>query len=326
METNAKSGVAVVKACRSLPGEPSVAGAEFVMGPRRAMDRATLKQFVKGASILVTWVSEKVDAELLDAAGPGLKGVCNFAVGYDNIDTAACKARGVIVTNTPDAVTEGTADLAWTLILGVARRINMLDRFARSKDYPAMGPLGPDEFLGKDLTNKTLCIIGAGRIGAAVAARSLPWRMRVVYVEPRVQLAFEMAPICGRRVSLEEGLGEADVVSIHTPLTPETRGMINAARLALLKPSAILINTARGPIVDEAALVKVLKEGKIWGAGLDVFEREPIVHEGLLGLDNCLLSPHVGSGSEWSRRMMARMVSENATAILGGKEPPNRVA
>jgi glyoxylate reductase len=329
METTSigwKGGVAVVKACRSLPGEATVAGAEFVMGPRRAMDRAALKEFVRGASILVTWVSEKVDAEVLDAAGPGLKGVCNFAVGYDNVDTAACKARGVIVTNTPDAVTEGTADLAWTLILGVARRINMLDRFARSKDYQAMGPLGPDEFLGKDLTGKTLCIVGAGRIGMAVALRSLAWRMRVLYVARKPRLEFEMAPIAGRRVTLEEGLAEADVVSLHTPLTPETRGMINAERLALLKPGAILINTARGPVVDEGALVEVLKAGRIWGAGLDVYEREPIVHEGLLGLDNCLLSPHVGSASEWSRRMMTRMVCENAAAILAGKEPPNRVA
>lgn len=329
METTSigwKGGVAVVKACRSLPGEAAVAGAEFVMGPRRAMDRAALKEFVRGASILVTWVSEKVDAEVLDAAGPGLKGVCNFAVGYDNVDTAACKSRGVIVTNTPDAVTEGTADLAWTLILGVARRINMLDRFARSKDYQAMGPLGPDEFLGKDLTGKTLCIVGAGRIGMAVALRSLAWRMRVLYVARKPRLEFEMAPIAGRRVTLEEGLAEADVVSLHTPLTPETRGMINAERLALLKPGAILINTARGPVVDEGALVEVVKAGRIWGAGLDVYEREPIVHQGLLGLDNCLLSPHVGSASEWSRRMMTRMVCENAAAILAGKEPPNRVA
>ena len=320
------NGPAIIKATRGLPGDAAVDGAQFVMGPRRALDRAGLKQFVQGASILVTWVSEKVDAELLDAAGPNLKGVCNFAVGYDNIDTAACKARGVVVTNTPDAVTEGTADLAWTLILGVARRINVLDRFARSKDYQAMGPLGPDEFLGKDLTGKTLCIVGAGRIGMAVAARSLAWRMRVLYVARKPRLEFEMAPIAGRRVTLEEGLAEADVVSLHTPLTPETRGLMNAQRLALLKPGAILINTARGPIVDEAALVDVLKAGRIWGAGLDVFEREPIVHEGLLGLDNCLLSPHVGSASEWSRRMMTRMVCANAAAILAGNEPPNRVA
>lgn len=320
------NGPSIIKATRGLPGDAAVEGAQFVMGPRRALDRAGLKQFVQGASILVTWVSEKVDAELLDAAGPTLKGVCNFAVGYDNIDTAACKARGVVVTNTPDAVTEGTADLAWTLILGVARRINVLDRFARSKDYQAMGPLGPDEFLGKDLTGKTLCIVGAGRIGMAVAARSLPWRMRVLYVARKPRLEFEMAPIAGRRVTLEEGLAEADVVSLHTPLTPETRGLMNAQRLALLKPGAILINTARGPIVDEAALVEVLKAGRIWGAGLDVFEREPIVHEGLLGLDNCLLSPHVGSASEWSRRMMTRMVCANAAAILSGAEPPNRVA
>lgn len=327
-ETTGRTGGDVgtfVAATRALPGDAVVAGARMVMGPQRALSRAALLEFVRGATALITWVSERVDRELLDAAGPGLRGVCNFAVGYDNIDLAECRARGVVVTNTPDAVTEGTADLAWALILGVARRLNVLDRFARGKDYPAMGPLGPDEFLGKDLTGKTLCIVGAGRIGAAVAHRSMPWRMRVIYVARRPHLDFEMAPLAGRRMELDEALAEADVVSIHTPLTPETRGMIDARRLALLKPGAILINTSRGPVVDEGALARALKEGRLWGAGLDVFEREPEVHPGLLDLDNCVLTPHVGSASEWSRRMMTRMVCENAAAIIAGTEPPNRV-
>lgn len=295
------------------------------MGGQRAFPREELLKFIRGATVVVTWVSEKVDAEFLAAAGPGLKAVCQFAVGVDNIDLAACKAAGVTVTNTPGAVTDGTADLAWALILGVARRINVADRFARGAEYPKAGPLGPDEFLGQDLTGKNLLIVGAGRIGYATALRSMGWGMRVSYVARQRHLDFEMAPLGARHVSLEDGLREADVVSLHTPLTPETRGLINAQRLALLKPTAILINTARGPIVDEAALVEVLKAGKIWGAGLDVFEREPVVHPGLVGLDNCVLTPHVGSASMWSRPMMTRMVCENARAVIGGRVPPNRV-
>jgi glyoxylate reductase len=296
------------------------------MGPVRALPRRQLLDFVAGSTVLVTWVSERVDAELLDAAGPGLRGVCQFAVGLDNVDLAECRRRGVLVTNTPGAVTEGTADMAWSLILAVARRLNVADRFARSGDYPRMGPLGPDEFLGQDLTGRNLLIVGAGRIGYAVALRSLGWGMRVAYVARTRHLEFEMAPLAARRVGLDEGLRQADVVSLHTPLTDQTRGLINEQRLALMKPSAILVNTARGPIVDEAALAAALKAGRLWGAGLDVFEREPEVHPELIALDNCVLSPHIGSASIWSRSMMTRMVCENARAVLAGVEPPNRVA
>jgi glyoxylate reductase len=270
-------------------------------------------------------VSERVDAALLDAAGPQLRGVCNFAVGTDNIDLQACKARGIVVTNTPNAVTEGTADLAWALVLAVARRLNIADRFARGDEYPRTGPLGPDEFLGLDITGKTLTIIGAGRIGYAVAIRSLGWRCRVLYVARSRHMDFEMAPIAGERVSLEEGLSRGDIISVHTPLTKETRGLIDASKLAMLKRTAIFINTARGPIVDETALVDALTNKRIWGAGLDVFENEPIVHPGLKALDNCVLSPHIGSANAWSRGMMSRMVCENATAIIAGTVPPNVV-
>ncbi|MDX2016877.1 MAG: D-glycerate dehydrogenase [Planctomycetota bacterium] len=311
--------------CRSVPPTIDLPGAEVVMGGTRALDRAELLQFVRGASVAVTWVSEKVNAEFLDAAGPSLRAVCNFAVGTDNIDLAECKRRGIAVSNTPGAVTEGTADLAWALILAVARRLNIADRFARSAEYPKVGPLGPDEFLGLDLTGRTLCILGAGRIGYATALRSIGWAMRVTYVARQRHLDFEMAPLGARRVSMEEGLSTADVVSIHTPLTPDTRRLIGPAQLALLKPSAILVNTARGPVVDEAALVDVLTQKKIWGAGLDVFEDEPRVHPGLINLDNCVLSPHIGSASQWSRGMMTRLVCENARAVLAGLEPPNRV-
>ncbi|MBM4108988.1 MAG: D-glycerate dehydrogenase [Phycisphaerae bacterium] len=315
----------VVAFCRSVPPPVEIPGAQVRMGRARALPRGELLEFVAGSSAVVTWVSERVDAAFLDAAGAGLKAVCQFAVGVDNIDLDECRRRGVMVTNTPGAVTEGTADLAWCLILAVARRLNLADRFARSGEYPKVGPLGPDEFLGQDLAGRNLLIVGAGRIGYAVALRSLGWGMRVSYVARSRHLEFEMAPLAAHRVELDEGLRQADVVSIHTPLTDATRRLFNAPRLALLKPSAILVNTARGPIVDEAALVETLTAGRIWGAGLDVFEREPEVHPGLIGLDNCVLTPHVGSASTWSRSMMTRMVCENARAVLAGAQPPNRV-
>lgn len=316
----------IIAITRAIPGKVEVPGAEIRLGGERAFSRDDLLRFVRGATALVTWVSERVDAELLDAAGPALRGVCNYAVGVDNIDVPACRSRGVIVTNTPNAVTEGTADLAWALILAVARRLVPADRFARGEDYPGLGPLGPTEFTGQDLTGRTLLIVGAGRIGQAVAMRSLGWGMRVLYVARQKHWEFELAPLAARRVTLEDGLREADVVSVHTPLTPESRHIINAQNLRLLKPTAILINTSRGPTVDEGALVEALKAGRIWGAGLDVFEREPVVHPGLKGLDNVVLTPHIGSAALKYREMMTVMALANAGAVVVGQEPPNRVA
>lgn len=323
--SNTDSPLVVVT--RAVPCEVEVPGARIkTVSSMRAMARPELLEFVRGATIAVTWVSEKVNEEFLDACGPGLRGVCNYAVGVDNIDLAACQKRGVIVTNTPHAVTEGTANLAWALLLAVARRIVEGDRYARSPKYAAEGPLAPAEFLGMDITGKTLVIVGAGRIGYATALRGLGFGMRVAYVARSPHLDFEMAPLCATRVSLDDGLRMADVVSVHTPLTPETRRLIDAKALGLMKKTAILINTARGPIVDESALVEALRERRIYGAGLDVFEQEPKVHPGLLALDNCVLMPHVGSGEEKYRKVMGAMAWGNARAILAGKEPPNRVA
>jgi glyoxylate reductase len=292
----------------------------------RALPRPALLEHVRGASAVVTWVSERVDAEFLDACGPTLRAVCNFAVGTDNIDLPECRRRGVIVTNTPGAVTEGTANLAWALILAVARRVAEGDRYVRSGRFAAEGPLAPAEFLGLDITGRDLLIVGAGRIGYATALRGLGFGMRPLYVARSQHLEFEMAPLCASRVELDEGLARAGVVSIHTPLTPDTRGLINARRLALMRPTAILVNTARGPIVDEAALVDALQRRQIWGAGLDVYEREPALHPGLAELDNCVLTPHVGSGEEKYRRLMGEMAFASARAALEGREPPNRVA
>ncbi len=310
---------------RPLPGALSVPGAEVRFGPREVMDREKLLGFVRGAHIAVTMFSDRVDGEFLDAAGPQLRGVCNFAVGYNNIDTEVCASRGVVVTNTPDAVTEGTADMAWALLLATARRLVEADRFARSGAWAKAGILGMDDFLGVDLTGRTLLIVGAGRIGFATAMRSIGWGMRVLYVARSRHWEFELAPLAARRVTLDEGLAEADVVSLHTPLTPETTHLIGREQLALMKPEAILINTSRGPVVDEAALVEALREKRLWGAGLDVFEREPELEPGLAALDNVVMAPHIGSAERRYREMMTEMVGANAAAILAGEEPPNRV-
>lgn len=316
-----------IHVCRHLPGELNLAHAELITNEsERAFTREELLAFVGGATILVTWVSEKVDEELLKAAGSQLKAVCNFAVGTDNIDLAACKRRGIIVTNTPDAVTEGTADMAWTLLLAAARGLIAADRFARSAEYGARGPLGPNEFIGLDVAGRTLHIVGAGRIGYATALRSLGWGMKILYTARTPHPAFEFAPLNATRVSLEEGLAQADYVSLHTPLTPETRGLINAATLAAIKPGAVLINTSRGAIIQEQALVDALKSGRLAAAGLDVFEQEPKVHPDLIAMPNVVLSPHIGSASHRSRGMMVRLVRDNAAAIIAGQEPPNRVA
>ena len=316
----------LVVVTRAVPGRVEVPGASVRrVTAMRALPRADLLKVVRGAAVVVTWVSERVDAEFLDACGAELKCVCNFAVGYDNIDLAACKARGVVVTNTPHAVTEGTANMAWALLLAVARRVAEGDRYVRSGRFGVEGPLAPAEFLGTDITGRNLLIVGPGRIGYATALRGIGFGMRVLYTARQRHHEFEMAPLCARRVELEAGIREADVISIHTPLTSETRGLFSAARIAMMRPHAILINTARGPIVDEGALVEALVERRIWGAGLDVFEKEPQVHPGLLKLDNCVLMPHVGSGEKKYRNLMAEMVWANARAVLAGTEPPNRV-
>lgn len=314
---------------RPTPGRYDVPGAEVVVNPREALMTAEeLRAFVASHApidALVTMFHDRVDEALLGAAGPGLKVVCNFAVGFDNIDRAACARRGVVVCNTPHGVTEGTADLAWALLLAAARRVPSADRFARSAEYEKRGVLGMSEFLGVDVAGRTLLIVGAGRIGYATALRSIGWGMRVLYTARTRHYEFEFAPLNGRRVELDDGLCEADFVSVHTPLTPETRHLIDARRIGLMKERAVIVNTARGPIIDEAALVEALKARRIWAAGLDVYEHEPRLAPGLGELENVALTPHIGSGAGRYREMMAEIVSENLRAALAGKEPPNRV-
>ena len=303
------SGTADVLITRVLPGAFDAGDASVRVLGEALPDRSSVLDALPGARVLVSMFTDRVDADMLDAAGGTLRGVCQYAVGTDNIDLDACKARGVVVTNTPDAVTEGTADMAWALLLAVARRVVEADAYARSGAYPANGPLGMGDFLGADLTGRTLLIVGAGRIGRAVALRSIGWGMRVLYVARSRKWDMELAPLAAERVEVDEGLARADVVSLHTPLTEQTRHLIDKRRLGLMKENAILINTARGPVVDEAALVEALASGQIWGAGLDVFEREPVVHPGLIAASNAVLTPHIGSGERRYREMMTAMVA-----------------
>jgi glyoxylate reductase len=317
----------IIAVTRELPGAPiAVSGAVVRQGPAQAFARAGLLEHVRGATVAVTMFSDVVDGAFLDSAGPALRGVCNFAVGYNNIDLAECRRRGVVVTNAPDSVTEGTANLAMGLLLAVSRRILEGDRFVRSGAWVARAPLGMAEFMGPELAGRVMHIVGAGRIGYATALRARAFGMDIVYTARSRKLPFEMAPLCGRPVDLDEGLAMAHAVSVHTPLTDETRHLLSRERIALLGPDAIVINTARGAVIDESALAEALASGAIFGAGLDVFEHEPRLAPGLSSLPNVVMTPHIGSAERRWRDETARICEANAAAIVAGIEPPNRVA
>ena len=282
----------------------------------RPMTTAELHAAIAGADAVVTLLHDRVDDAFLDAAGPGLKVVANVAVGYDNIDVPACAARGVTVSNTPGVLTEATADIAFALILMVTRRLGEGERLIR-----AGGTWTWSMFfhLGTGIQRKTLGIVGLGQIGRATAHRGRAFGMQIAYTgrrraDPTAEDALE-----ARLLPLDELLATADVVSLHVPLTPETRHLIGARELRLMKESAFLINTTRGPVVDEDALVEALCTGTIAGAGLDVFEREPVVHPGLLELENVALLPHLGSATIETRTAMGVLAAENVLAVLAGR-------
>src|SRR5215470_6402699 len=280
-----------------------------------ALPRSELMARIRGKDGLICHILSTVDDELL-AAAPTVKVVANVAVGYNNIDVAAARRRGVVVTNTPDVLTETTADFAWTLLMAAARRVVEADHFSRSGQWHKWEW---DLLWGADIFGKTLGIVGFGRIGRAVARRALGFNMRVLYQDAvRADAAVERE-LRATRMDLEPLLAESDFVSLHTPLLPETRHLMGERTLKLMKKSAILVNAARGPVVDEAALVRALKEGWIAGAGLDVFEEEPKIHPGLLPLKNVVLAPHIASASFDTRVAMASLAVRNCLAVLDGK-------
>ena len=281
------------------------------------LPRPELIARLRGKDGLICHIVSAIDDEVL-AAAPTVKVVANVAVGYNNIDVAAAHRRGVVVTNTPDVLTETTADFAWALLMAASRRVAEADRYVRSGQW--------DRWLwellwGADIHGKTLGIVGFGRIGRAVARRALGFNMRVLYQDAVPADATVERDLHASRVDLETLLREADFVSLHTPFLPETRHLINARTLRLMKKSAILVNAARGPVVDEAALVQALQEGWIAGAGLDVFEEEPKVHPGLIALTNVVLAPHIASASRDTRVAMATLAVHNCLAVLDGKPP-----
>jgi glyoxylate reductase len=261
-----------------------------------------------------------VDDELLDAAGPGLRGICNVAVGFDNVDLAACARRGVIVTNTPGVLDDATADLAFALILAATRRLGEGERLIRAGRSWAWGM---SFMVGHDLRGHRLGIVGLGGIGSRVATRGRAFGMEIAYHSRRESPA--AAELEATRLGLDELLASSDVVSLHMPLTAATRHLIATRELGLMKPTATLVNTARGAVVDEAALAAALRDGQIAAAGLDVFEHEPDVDPGLLELENVVLVPHIGSSTHETRDAMAELAASNAIAIAAGKEPPTPV-
>jgi glyoxylate reductase len=305
---------------RNLP-QPALdalreSGADVWVSPQpRALTTEELHEAVRGADAVVAMLHDSVDGAFLDAAGEQLRVVANVAVGYDNVDLDAARTSGVTITNTPGVLTDATADLAIALLLSITRRLGEGERLIRSREPWAWAI---DFMLGRGLRGKTLGIVGYGEIGRATAQRARAFGMEIVYTkrsrggEPG-------------QVELGELLERSHAVSLHCPLTPETRHLIDAAALARMRDDAYLVNTARGPIVDEAALAAALRDGVIAGAALDVFEREPAVDPDLLGLDNVVLVPHLGSATRETRTAMAELAAANVIAVLAGEDPPTPV-
>jgi lactate dehydrogenase-like 2-hydroxyacid dehydrogenase len=312
---------------RPLPGDAvglfRDAGFPNVWCPDRdeTLPRDRLLEAVRGAHALITFPGDKgVNAEVFDAAGEQLRIVSNFAVGVDNIDLDEAAKRTIIVGHTPNAVTEPTADIAWLLLLGAARRAHEGEQLARSGQWKGIGPA---DLLGHRIVGKTLLVIGAGRIGSAMACRSIGWRMRVLYFDTQPNEELEREPVRASRIDLDEGLKEADFISLHTPYTPQTHHLLNAARLELLRETAVLVNTSRGKCIDESALVDALKQRRIAAAGLDVYENEPQLAPGLTELDNVFLMPHIGSATHEDRQWMTEIAVNNVIAALRDEEPPH---
>ncbi len=288
----------------------------------RPTPRDVLLERIREADALVTLLSDKIDAEAL-AAASRLKIISQYAVGYDNIDVKAAGARGIVVTNTPEVLTDASADFAWALLMAVARRVVEADRYVRSGEWRVAWHSAM--MLGKDVAGSTIGIVGAGRIGQAVGRRARGFAMTILYCSGSVKPEFERET-GARRVDLDTLLRQSDFVSLHVPLTAQTRNLINAEKLALMQAGAYLINNSRGAVVDEQALYEALKNRKIAGAGLDVFVEEPTPPDNpLLQLDNVVVAPHISSAGFATRDKMAVMVAQNLLAWLDGRALPNQV-
>ena len=283
------------------------------------IDRDSLLKAVAGQDGLMTLLTEKVDAELLEAAGPQLKIVANFAVGFDNIDVEACSAAGVLASNTPEVLSETTADIAFALLMAAARRVAEGDRFLRSETPWVWGPL---MMQGQDVWGKTLGIVGFGRIGQSVARRGAKgFNQKVLYYDVRRAAPEVEAELGAEYREFEDLLKESDFISVHVALTPETKHLFGAAQFKMMKDTAVIVNTARGPVINEEELGKALQAGDIFAAGIDVFEKEPEVHPELLKAENAVIIPHLGSASFETRNAMGNLATDNLEAVLLNHQP-----
>ncbi len=305
----------------------SEAGVELRVWPGAENARPTREEVLDGtrwADVVLSVLTESIDREVMEA-NPGLRGVANFAVGFDNIDIPVALELGIPVSNTPGVLTDTTADLTWALLLSAARNIAVGDVYMRGGNYQAWGPnllLGEDVSPGGDGRPKVLGILGYGRIGQAVARRAIGFDMRILAFDPFAREAIEADPQA-EWADFDDLLRESDFVTVHTLLSEDTRHLISERELSLMKPTAYLINAARGPIVDEEALVRALRKGEIAGAGLDVYEKEPEMMKGLAELENAVLLPHLGSATRGTRNLMATKAATNALAMLNGEPAPN---
>ena len=286
----------------------------------RTLTKKELQNGIKNKDGLLCLLNDKIDNEILTTE-PRLKAIANYAVGYDNIDIKAASKRGIPICNTPGVLTDTTAELAWALVFSVSRRTIEADTFTRKRKFKGWEPL---LMLGQDVTKKTLGLIGAGRIGTAMALKSQGFQMNVLYYDSQPNTVLE-STLNAKKVPLETLLKNSDIISIHLPLNKQTHHLITEKELQTMKDTAIIINTARGPIIDEQSLIKALKEKWIFGAGLDVYEHEPTIHPELLEQDNVVVLPHIGSATYDTRSQMAIMAAQNLLEGMQGKQPINCV-
>ena len=284
----------------------------------RVLTKKEIINGLKGKDGLICLLTDNIDAEVINSE-PKLKMIANYAVGFNNIDIKAATKRGIPVSNTPDVLTNATAEMAWALLFSVARRIVEADKFSRAGKFKGWAPM---LMLGQDVSEKTLGVVGAGRIGTAFALKSKGFNMKILYYNGSKNEKLERE-LNAKKVELDQLLKESDFVSLHVPLVPSTHHLISEKQLKMMKETAVLINTSRGPVVDEKALIRALKEKWIFGAGLDVYENEPIIPEELKKLDNVVLQPHSASATYLSRSGMAVLAAKNMIAGLKGEKPPN---